>query len=408
MGTIRRNQEACVVTALLSNLITDPGTSTLLLPLFVDWHMSEDEGTDTSAQGVPSAEESDDGETADVDPAASTDGESEPTPESDDSRAASANADVDTSEGAANADPDVETTADTEDAPREAPETSADIQQVLDRVTEYDDELARKVSSIVEEARDLNGTVKHQREELEDLTERIESQAETIGDLQDELDEYEQAIDERDAQLEEHEEEIENLESRLKRKQADFQNYKKRAKKRQQQMKDRATEDLVERLIGVRDNLKRALKEDSDDVETLQDGVEMTLREFDRILEDENVSEIEPEPGTETDPQRHEVMMQVDSDQPEGTVADVYTPGYEMGDKVIQNAQVTVSNGELAETDGDGPAESAGQGDESDSNETDGADDDSSDADAEDGEAIELGGEVDDDREDAPADEADE
>ncbi|WP_394742049.1 nucleotide exchange factor GrpE [Natronococcus roseus] len=164
----------------------------------------------------------------------------------------------------------------------------------------------------------------------------------------------EETVEQLRAELEEAEAEIEDLESRLKRKQADFQNYKKRAKKRQEQMKDRATEDLVERLVGVRDNLKRALEEDSDDVESLREGVEMTMREFDRVLADEDVSEIDPEPGTETDPQRHEVMMQVDSDQPEGTVADVYTPGYEMGEKVIQNAQVTVSNGELeAAEDGD-------------------------------------------------------
>ncbi len=169
--------------------------------------------------------------------------------------------------------------------------------------------------------------------EPEAETESTDAEAETVEQLR--------------AELEEAEAEIEDLESRLKRKQADFQNYKKRAKKRQEQMKDRATEDLVERLVGVRDNLKRALEEDSDDVESLREGVEMTLREFDRVLEDEEVSEIDPEPGTETDPQRHEVMMQVDSDQPEGTIADVYTPGYEMGEKGIQNAQVTVSNGDL-------------------------------------------------------------
>ncbi|WP_293032178.1 nucleotide exchange factor GrpE [Natronococcus sp.] len=169
--------------------------------------------------------------------------------------------------------------------------------------------------------------------EPEAETESTDVEAETVEQLRTELEEAEA--------------EIEDLESRLKRKQADFQNYKKRAKKRQEQMKDRATEDLVERLVGVRDNLKRALEEDSDDVESLREGVEMTLREFDRVLEDEEVSEIDPEPGTETDPQRHEVMMQVDSDQPEGTIADVYTPGYEMGEKVIQNAQVTVSNGDL-------------------------------------------------------------
>lgn len=176
-------------------------------------------------------------------------------------------------------------------------ETSEDVQQVLDQITEYDDDLARKVNSIVDQTRELSGTVAHQREELEDLTERVESQAETIGDLQDELEAREQAIAERDEQLEEYQEQVQDLKSRLKRKQADFQNYKKRAKKRQDQIKDRATEDLVGRLVDVRDNLKRALEEESSDVESLRDGLEMTMREFDRVLEDENVSEIDPEPA---------------------------------------------------------------------------------------------------------------
>jgi molecular chaperone GrpE len=142
------------------------------------------------------------------------------------------------------------------------------------------------------------------------------------------------------------EERADDLESKLKRKQADFQNYKKRAKKRQEQMKQRATEDLVENLLDVRDNLKRALDSEHDDVESLREGVEMTMKELDRVFEDENVSEIAPEPGSETDPQRHEVMMQVESDHPEGTIADVYQPGYEMGEQVLRAAQVTVSDGE--------------------------------------------------------------
>ncbi|WP_128477681.1 nucleotide exchange factor GrpE [Halorussus pelagicus] len=141
------------------------------------------------------------------------------------------------------------------------------------------------------------------------------------------------------------EERADDLESKLKRNRADFKNYKKRAKKRQEQMKNRATEDLVENLLDVRDNLKRAVEDDHENVESLQEGVEMTLKELDRVFEDEDVTEIAPEPGTETDPQRHEVMMQVESDQPEGTVADVYQPGYEMDEKVLRAAQVTVSEG---------------------------------------------------------------
>jgi molecular chaperone GrpE len=146
-------------------------------------------------------------------------------------------------------------------------------------------------------------------------------------------------------------ERVEDLESKLKRKQADFQNYKKRAKKRQEQLKERATEDLVEDLIDVRDNLVRALDADHENVESLREGVEMTLNELDRVFEGENVEPIDPDLGAETDPQRHEVMMQVESDQPEGTVADVYQPGYEMGDKVLRAAQVTVSDGSGDDSD---------------------------------------------------------
>jgi molecular chaperone GrpE len=135
--------------------------------------------------------------------------------------------------------------------------------------------------------------------------------------------------------------EVDDLRSKLKRKQADFQNYKKRTKRKQEQLAERATEDLVERLVPVRDNLLRAL--DQEEGADLRPGVESTLAELDRVLEAENVTPIEPEPGSAVDPHRHEVMLRVDADQPEGTVVDLYQPGYEMADKVLRPAQVTVS-----------------------------------------------------------------
>ena len=269
--------------------------------------MSEDEGANPTAQGVPSeAEEASD------DPAEWPTGERDQESDS-------------------------------------GPQTGEEVREMLDRITEYDDELARDVNSIVETAQQLHDTVSAQQAELEDLRERIDEQADTIGDLQEDLEEREDELTAREDDLEDANERVEELEGALKHKQADFQNYKKRAKKRQEQLKKRATEDLVTRLVGVRDNLKRALGEESNDVDSLRDGLEMTLREFDRILEDENVEEVDPEPGTEVDPQRHEVMMTVDSALPEGTIEEVYRPGYEMAEKVIQNAQVTVSNGELEE-----------------------------------------------------------
>jgi molecular chaperone GrpE len=160
-------------------------------------------------------------------------------------------------------------------------------------------------------------------------------------DLAAEVAELATRTEELESEVDELESEVDDLQSKLKRKQADFQNYKKRTKRKQEQLAERATEDLVERLVPVRDNLLRAL--DQEEGADLRPGVESTLAELDRVLEAENVTPIEPEPGSAVDPHRHEVMLRVEADQPEGTVVDLYQPGYEMADKVLRPAQVTVS-----------------------------------------------------------------
>jgi len=174
----------------------------------------------------------------------------------------------------------------------------------------------------------------------EDILERIEqADPEEIAGLFAALGQHVESLED---QLEDRDEELEDLQSRLRRKQADFQNYKKRQKERLAEEKQRATEDLVERLVDVRDNLARALDQDED--ADIRDGVETTLRGFDDVLEAEGVEAIEPEPGEEVDPQRHETLATIESDQPEGTVAERHRPGYEMAGKVIRPAQVVTSD----------------------------------------------------------------
>ncbi|QSG14684.1 nucleotide exchange factor GrpE [Halapricum desulfuricans] len=174
----------------------------------------------------------------------------------------------------------------------------------------------------------------------EELLDHVESS--DSAEIADEIATLRFEVEALEAELDDYEEEVESLQSRLKRKQADFENYKKRMQKRREQEKARATEDLVTRLLDVRDNLQRALEQDEDT--DIRDGIETTLGQFDRVLEDENVEPIEPDPGDEVDPERHEVLVRMDSDQPEGTIAEVHRPGYEMADKVIRTAQVAVSD----------------------------------------------------------------
>lgn len=161
---------------------------------------------------------------------------------------------------------------------------------------------------------------------------------ERIADLESERDELA-------ARVEELEEERGELTARLKRTAADFENYKKRKQRERERVQAEATEEVVGRLLDVRDNLKRAIDQEADDVDSLREGVKLTLDEFDRVLDAEDVVEIDPDPGTALDPERHEVMLQVDSDEPAGHIAEVYQSGYALGEKVLRPAQVTVSDG---------------------------------------------------------------
>jgi len=304
---------------------------------------------------------------------------------------------------------------------------------IVDRVEEHDEALATEVRALVNEARELNARVTELEDDDDDLDsttdddvvaaqpvpgeddatadpeaadseteaatdaegadpERVAALEARVEELEADLAETEDALAETESDLEAANEEIDDLTSRLKRKQADFQNYKKRAKKRQEQIKDRATEDLVERLIEVRNNLKRGLEADHEDVESLANGIEMTLKEFDRILEDENVSEIDPEPGEAVDPSEHAVMMRVESTQPEGHIHEVFNPGYRMADKVLEEAQVTVSTGEPPEDADEDAADDGEDGEATDETAADGEE-----------EAVALGGDVD----ESDADESD-
>jgi molecular chaperone GrpE len=175
-----------------------------------------------------------------------------------------------------------------------------------------------------------------------DLVERVaesdpEEIARELAALRSQNDTLETEVDDLESEAEE-------LEEKLKRKQAEFQNYKKRMKKRREEEKQRATEDLVSRILDVRDNLERALEQDEDT--DIRGGVESTLRQLDDVLEAENVDVIDPDPGEDVDPSVHQVLANVESEEAPGAIADVHRPGYEMAEKVLREAQVTVSKDE--------------------------------------------------------------
>ena len=113
---------------------------------------------------------------------------------------------------------------------------------------------------------------------------------------------------------------------------------------REAQVRKQATAAAIERVLEVRDNLVRALAQDA--AADIRPGVESTLEAFDGALDALGVEVIAPAPGDTVEPQRHEVLAKVPADSEAGTVADVARQGYLLDEKVIQTAQVTVSDDE--------------------------------------------------------------
>jgi len=232
--------------------------------------------------------------------------------------------------------------ADVEVESPEDPEAANDGETATDAPGRPDGD-APSADNETDDAAKHNGTAQSTAATTADGGPLVDAVAEHDEALAADVAELEAELAETRDELLDAESEVEELTSKLARVRADFSNYKQRAKRKQEEIRERASEALVERLGPVRNNLLRAL--DQDEGSDLRPGVESTLEQFDEVLAAEGVESIEPDPGDEVDPARHQVMLRVDSDRPEGTVHEVYEPGYEMGDRVVSEAKVTVSDG---------------------------------------------------------------
>jgi molecular chaperone GrpE len=161
-----------------------------------------------------------------------------------------------------------------------------------------------------------------------------------------------------------------DLTDRLVRLAADMDNLRKRTERDAQDARKYAVTKFAGDMLVVGDNLKRALeavpaekKEEDEALKALVDGVEMTGREMDRLLEKNGITKISAL-GERFDPHRHQAMFEVsDPSVPAGTVVQVMQEGYQIGDRVLRAAMVGVSK------DGPSPYAEAGRADAPESSE---------------------------------------
>jgi molecular chaperone GrpE len=131
---------------------------------------------------------------------------------------------------------------------------------------------------------------------------------------------------------------------------AEFDNYKKRTLRERDALIQSANERLIRELLPVVDSADRAAAHTGgdDDSEAFKTGVRMILEELPKILANRGLKEMEAK-GLPFDPNLHEALMQVASDEDAGNVVDVVERGYLLGESVLRHAKVVVSQGPAVE-----------------------------------------------------------
>ena len=188
----------------------------------------------------------------------------------------------------------------------------------------------------------------------------IEDTDELAEDIEDEdcLDEEAEASSEEDVEAEsekkgffkkrekknKQEEKIAELTDCLKRQLAEFDNFRKRTEREKAQMFEVGAKSVIEKMLPVVDNFERGLSAVPEDAkeDPFVQGMDKIYKQFITELENLEVKPIEAV-GTEFNPDFHNAVMQVESEEYEsGVVAQELQKGYMYRDSVVRHSMVAV------------------------------------------------------------------
>jgi molecular chaperone GrpE len=144
--------------------------------------------------------------------------------------------------------------------------------------------------------------------------------------------------------------EVAEYKDRLLRALAEMENMRRRTDREVADARAYGVSGLARDLIGVADNLRRALEAAGESTaaiegpaKALHEGVELIERELLKVLERHGVKRFDPQ-GAKFDPNFHQAIFEVcDANVPVGSVAQVVQPGYMIGERVLRPAIVGVA-----------------------------------------------------------------
>ena len=149
------------------------------------------------------------------------------------------------------------------------------------------------------------------------------------------------------SEKEESEEKGSELEERLEqalRAYAACENEKKIMEKQKTQAIDYAVEKFVKDLLPIADTLEIAIKnikaKEDECVKEMLEGVELTLKKMLDTFKNHGIEQVE---HNEFDPNYHQAIQQVESDEhEEGEIVEIYQKGYKLKDRLIRPSMVTI------------------------------------------------------------------
>lgn len=151
-----------------------------------------------------------------------------------------------------------------------------------------------------------------------------------------------------EAELAKAHQDVAELKDQLIRSQAEIQNIRRRAEADVEKAHKFGSEKFASEMLGVVDNLERAIAASvADDAATqaIREGVELTLTGLLNSLAKFNVAVVNPE-GETFNPELHQAMTLVDDpDATPNTVIAVMQKGYTLHGRLLRPAMVVVSKG---------------------------------------------------------------
>lgn len=192
--------------------------------------------------------------------------------------------------------------------------------------------------------KDVGETIKEQDVSEEEKTEETKEVDEEEAEVSREDKKAAKKKLKADKKQEALKEKVEELEDRVKRQMAEFENFRKRSEREKTAMFETGAKSVIEKILPIVDNFERGLATVPEEEKNspFAEGMEMIYKQLVSELEKIEVKPI-PAVGEEFNPEFHNAVMQVESDEYEsGVIAQELQKGYTYRDSVVRHSMVAV------------------------------------------------------------------